>query len=530
MTSRGVLAARAADQGARSAAPGDRVRSLVRRLDPAVVGIVVGGLVLRLWGLGSQSLWYDEWLTSEAVDGSLPDLFRHVADREGIPPAYFVAQWAWVQVAGDGELALRALSVLAGVATIPVAALVATRLGQGRRAARLAALFTAVNPMLVWYSQEARPYSLIAFVGALSLVPFVGLWRDGPGARRDLVAWAAVAACAVAIHYFAAFLIAAEGLALILRHRAAWRRLLLAAVPGAVVLALHVPVALRQHSHEINRLWISEFAVATRLEEAGRAALVGPSVPDDRLWLLVALVVVLAAVLLAVRAAPEARRAAGVLTGVAVASVVPPVVLAATGIADVVVGRYLIASLVPLVVAVAIGLAAGPRAVWVPAAGLVTVVSLAVVLSVARDPALARPYWSDVAAAATGGEDPDGGGDRVAVVLNVHRTVASPLQRYVEGSVPLADDATVPVDEIAVVHARPTSQPCNFLVGRACALLFLGAPLPPDLAAQVTPDERVVLDQFVVERYRVTDPPLEVTTADLVDPAQVGDALVLVPG
>ena len=37
-----------------------RLRSLPGRVDLVLVAIVVLGLVLRLWGLGSQSLWYDE--------------------------------------------------------------------------------------------------------------------------------------------------------------------------------------------------------------------------------------------------------------------------------------------------------------------------------------------------------------------------------------------------------------------------------------------------------------------------------------
>jgi hypothetical protein len=291
-------------------------------------------------------------------------------------------------------------------------------------------------------------------------------------------------------------------------------------VPSTLVLAALAPWAVEQHSHEANRLWISDFPLRARLEEAGRSALVGPSPFHDRLWLAVAAVTAVAAVL-ALRAGPETRRSVGLLAGVAGAAVIPPVVLDATGVAEVVVGRYLVAALVPLVVAVAIGLAAAPRAVGLPVAAVAAAVSLVVMVSVARDPQLGKPDWAAVAGAA---------GDDAALVLNVHRTVASPLVRYADGTVPLEGEATAQVDEIAVVHARPTSVPCNFLVGRACALLFLGGPLPPEIAARVTLVERVELDQFVVERYRTTGGPITVTKADLVAPNQVADALVLVPG
>ena len=494
-------------------------RTLADRVDPVLVAIVVAGLVVRWVGLGDQSLWYDEWLTSEAVSGSLPDLVRHVADREGIPPTFFVLQWVWVQVAGDSEVALRTLPALFGAATVPVAYAAVVELRQPRLAARAAALLVAVSPMLVWYSQEARPYSLIAFLGGLSFLLFVRVWRDG--ADRDLAVWAAVAAATVAVHYFAAFLIAVEGLALLARRPGGWRRLVLAALPSACVLALLAPVATTQHSHAANRLWISGFPLRDRLEEAGRSALVGPSPFDDRLWIAVAVVVAVAGLLLVGTAGPDARSAAALAATIGGAALVPPVVLAVVGGDDVVIGRYLIASLVPLLVAVAIGLASGPRAVALPAVAVVSAISLVVVAGVVRDADLQKPDWSAVAA--TGAGD----GNR-ALVLNVHRVIASPLVDEVSGGSALEGDDRALVDEVAVVHSRPSTPPCNYLVGRACALIFLGAPLPDQTASQLELVERVELDQFVVERYRATDGPIAVSKADLVAPQDLADGLVVV--
>ena len=66
------------------------------------------------------------------------------------------------------------------------------------------------------------------------------------------------------------------------------------------------------------------------------------------------------------------------------------------------------------------------------------------------------------------------------------------------------------------------------LVGRACALIFLGAPLPDRTASQLELVERVELDQFVVERYQPTAGPIDVSRADLVPPQDLADALVVV--
>ena len=63
------------------------------------------------------------------------------------------------------EYGLRSLSALAGVATVPVAYLIGAEL-RGRRAGLMAAALVAVNPMLLWYSQEARAYALLVLLCA----------------------------------------------------------------------------------------------------------------------------------------------------------------------------------------------------------------------------------------------------------------------------------------------------------------------------------------------------------------------------
>jgi mannosyltransferase len=483
----------------------------------AVVGI---GAVLRFWGLGAQSFWYDEWLTTEATSGGLSDVFRHAANREGIPPTYFLVMWGWDRAFGDGVIALRTFSALVGIATVPVAYAIARELGQRRTIARVAALLVAVNPMLVWYSQEARPYSLLAFVGALSFLAFARARRRG--LRDDFLVWGIVSAGAVAVHYFAVFLVVAEAVALLFVRRRQARRLLLGCVPIVLVLIALAPFALEQHSHEPNRRWISDFAIADRASEAGRSALVGPSALDGRLWVVSVIVVAFGALLLIARGSRDERWAAALTAGIGVAAVVMPLLAVVVGL-DVFLSRYLIAALVPLVVAVSICLAAR-RAAWVGAAPVVVlcVVSLVAVVAVARDPELQRPDWRSVADAFETGT-----GDRL-LLLNVHGSIASPLLSYAEDTRPLEEGDTTRVDEIDVVAAKPMTKPCNSLVGRACALIFLGAPLPPALANEFTLDETIDLDQFTLHRYRARAP-VPVTKPGLVAPGDPRDALALVP-
>ncbi len=130
-----------------------------------------------------------------------------VGFSESTPPLYYALAWVWAQAAGTGEFGLRSLSALAGVATVPVAYLIAVEL-RGRRAGLMAAALVAVNPMLLWYAQEARAYSLLTLLCAVSLLYCARALRYGR--RRDLTLWGVASALALATHYFALFLVVPE--------------------------------------------------------------------------------------------------------------------------------------------------------------------------------------------------------------------------------------------------------------------------------------------------------------------------------
>ena len=490
------------------------------RLDAVLVVTVVAAAALRLWGLGAQSLWYDEWLTTQAVDGGLGHLLRHVADREGITPTYFLVMWPWVRVFGDGELALRSVSALAGIVTVPVAYAAALALGQSRRVARIAAVIVAVNPLLVWYSQETRPYSLLALAAAVSLLAYGHARRGG---RAALVAWAAAAAALVSLHYFGTFVVAAEAAALMVALRPRWRPVALALVPSVVVGLLLVPFAVRQHSHDVNRNWIAGFSLPVRIEEAAEGALVGPSPPFDRLWLAGAAVVAVATVLLATRTDAQDRRVAVTLAAIGGAAVIAPLVIALVG-TDAFLGRYLIAALIPLVLAVAVGLGASrPAAPGLVATGALAVVSVLAVVTVARDPELQRPDWRAVAAAVEGGESP---GPRL-VVVDVNGDQSGPLDHYLSGATRLGPSDEVAVDGIDVLVARGTDRPCNMLVGHACGMVYLGTVAPPPGDPPFTRTERIELDQFALDRYDA-DEPVTVTAATVTGPEAPGAVVWMV--
>ena len=176
----------------------------------AVAGLTALAAALRFATLGVQAYHHDEIVTaSRVLGGSFGEAMDAVNFSESAPPLYYALAWLWTQLTGTAEYGLRSLSALFGVATVPVAFLLGREL-LGRRAGIAAAALVAVNPMLLWYSQEARAYSLFALLCAISVLYFVRALRGG--GRDDVLAWGIASGLALATHYFAFFLLAAEAL------------------------------------------------------------------------------------------------------------------------------------------------------------------------------------------------------------------------------------------------------------------------------------------------------------------------------
>jgi predicted membrane-bound mannosyltransferase len=138
---------------------------------------------VRVVNLTAQSLWADEGNSVRLTERSL-DLVVAAARADVHPPGYYVLLWGWVKLFGQGESAVRALSVVVGVALVGLVYLIGHRLF-GPRVGWLAALCAAISPFQVQYSQEVRMYILVAFLGAGATYAFVR-WIGAQGQRQRL--------------------------------------------------------------------------------------------------------------------------------------------------------------------------------------------------------------------------------------------------------------------------------------------------------------------------------------------------------
>jgi 4-amino-4-deoxy-L-arabinose transferase-like glycosyltransferase len=364
-----------------------------------VVGLTALGALLRFATLGLQSYHHDEVVTASRV--LQPDFFQTmdvVGYSESAPPLYYALAWFWTQFTGTGEFGLRSLSALLGTATIPVAFLLGAEL-RGRRTGLLAAALVAVNPMLLWYSQEARAYALLTLLCALSLLFCLRALRNGQ--RRDFVLWGVASGLALATHYFAVFPLLVEAVLLARqRRRASWVGLGIAGCFGALLL----PLAISQMSYG-HAEWIGNVTLGHRLWETAATFVTGETAdiigqPEKPALSFVPLALCLAAfALLLWRGGRAERRSALRPLAVGAAAIGVPVFLALfPGGKDFVLARNMMAALVPLLLVVAVGLTLpSARRIGNVLAAALLAYSLGFCIYASFSPDLQRPDWGAVA-------------------------------------------------------------------------------------------------------------------------------------
>lgn len=312
--------------------------------------LVVLSLLLRTQRM-EVGFWIDEALSVGIADrplGEIPGTLR----LDGSPPLYYLILHGWIQIAGRGEAATHALSLLFAVATIPVAWALARSLF-GERTGWIAALLAAGAPFLTQYAQETRMYSLVVLLGTVATATFLGAF-----ALRRGRAWTLGFACSLAAllytHNWGLFFAAACGTAWLglvwaERDRALVREGLLGFGVAGLLFAPWLPTLLFQAAHT-GAPWANSpsvedlLVVPLRLLKDAPAAVIGVAgIPG-----LVALA----------RGADSGRsRAVVALAGVAVGTVV--LAWAASQLSPAWATRYFAAALPPLLLLVAAGLARG---------------------------------------------------------------------------------------------------------------------------------------------------------------------------
>lgn len=231
----------------------------------ALLVLLIGLAFARgVYGMGERSLWWDESLSLQRASYDLSrilsnqiiltDTAREVITFDNHPPLYFLLLHFVIKLAGQSEFSLRFPSLAFSVLTVPLLYVVGKQLFE-QRVGLLAALFGAISPLYLWYSQEARMYTMLTFLGLVSfysLVRISGLSvkRETSNVKREtsnvkypisnIIIYVLSSAAMLGTHYLGFLILLAELVVFLVSLGKArrWR----VAIPVLVVLLIALPI------------------------------------------------------------------------------------------------------------------------------------------------------------------------------------------------------------------------------------------------------------------------------------------------
>lgn len=204
----------------------DFVKSL--RFSNTLLSILLLGLLLRLIGL-NQSLWLDE--AAQALESARPFEQQWNIPADFHPPLYHY--WLhFVMYLGRGEWTMRLASVFPGVFTIWLVYLIGKTI-KNESTGLWSALFLAIAPLHVYYSQELRMYSLSAMWSSLLVYSLL--------TKQWKIHLLAVIGGIFTLYLFP-FMLAIEIVYLWITKQKLWKSVLLAWIFGGLIFIFWLPM------------------------------------------------------------------------------------------------------------------------------------------------------------------------------------------------------------------------------------------------------------------------------------------------
>ncbi len=160
----------------------------------ALTGLSLG---LGFYHLSSRSLWLDEGYTWLTAAQNLKGITAIAASQGYHLLPYYLLIHVLIGWFGDSAFVMRAPSVIAGAAAVPLMYLLAARLA-GRRVGLYATVLLAVSQPLVFWQQNARDYAFVVLLAVASTLAAVVGIQDGT--LGPLVGWALIMAVGCYTH------------------------------------------------------------------------------------------------------------------------------------------------------------------------------------------------------------------------------------------------------------------------------------------------------------------------------------------
>jgi hypothetical protein len=223
------------------------------------------GWLLFLFNLGKESMWHDEWIVwSFAKQPDITSFFAQYPLGTTHPPLYFLWVWLWVKFTGTQDITImRLASALLSILALAMAYRVGRDWFKSRWTGVGAAAFLAVSGMVIYYARELRMYPLVVLLSLVSwwfLLKFIdGVGAHGGASLRNLPKnryfwlYALSVAALMLTHYFTVFMIAVQGLVVLLFYRRTLIPLIAAYSVAFLLFLPWMPTALEQFNLSTSR-------------------------------------------------------------------------------------------------------------------------------------------------------------------------------------------------------------------------------------------------------------------------------------
>lgn len=164
----------------------------------------------RLFHLTEYGLWLDEVFSLRIARLDWATLFQQVINDAVHPPLFYALLKVWVMIGGESLVWLKSFPVLLSSFSLASLYLLCRSLGLRPVVFCLTVAIVSLNSYLIYYAQELRMYSLLSFLGLLSMWLFVTFLNNGSGSSRRTLALFAANLLLIYTHYFGWMVVIAE--------------------------------------------------------------------------------------------------------------------------------------------------------------------------------------------------------------------------------------------------------------------------------------------------------------------------------
>ncbi len=138
--------------------------------------IIFISLGLRLIGI-NQSMWLDEAISANVSQMRWGEIISNFSVTDFHPPVYYLFLNLWTKIFGNGVMGMRLSSVLFSLITICLVYRIGILI-KDKKLGLWAAVLTGFNPLLVYYSQELRMYSLMVMILMVAVYNWIKIVKN----------------------------------------------------------------------------------------------------------------------------------------------------------------------------------------------------------------------------------------------------------------------------------------------------------------------------------------------------------------